>query len=530
MEAYYLNCEQVPQFSSRDRAYIREDQRLRPFYQYPVELASFSQIIEDKKQDQIPRQDLVEVLKDQYSKLQTTEQVQKRIDSLLEEYTFTVVTAHQPSLFTGPLYYIYKIISCLNLATNLAEHYPDYNFVPVFVNGAEDHDFEEINHAHLFGKTISWNQNKGGPVGALATDTLAEPLAELKTILGDSANASSIFQQIEEAYTSHSNYGDATQHLVNSLFKDQGLVVLTMSDARLKKHFIPIMKEELLEQVSAGFVETATQQLEEAGFSGQAYPREINLFYLGDGFRSRLVQNEEYWEVIDQNIRWNKEGLIQELEQRPERFSPNVVLRPVYQELILPNLAYIGGGGEIAYWLERKEQFAHFGINFPMLVRRDSVLWVDKGTCRKMEKVDFAIEDLFEDTDELIKRYVKANTENEISLKEEQQTIESVFKDVLEKAAQIDPTLVKTTKAESQKMVNSLKGLEAKLIRAEKNNHDTAINQIRSVRERLFPSNGLQERYENFLTFYLRYGDTFFQVLMENQDPLRKKMCVILDR
>ncbi len=530
MEAYFFECDHVPQFSSRDKAYIREDERLRPFYKYPVTLKAFSDVIRDKSQENTDRATLVRVLQEQYEELDTTEEVRRNIESLASDTTFTVVTAHQPALFTGPLYYIYKIISCLKVVQQLRESYPEHEFVPVFVSGSEDHDFKEINHAHLFGKTIEWEQDKGGSVGFLETQSLGHALSELKEILGDSDKASQVYQLIEEAYTRHDRYAAATRHLVNSLFKTYGLVILDMSAAPLKRLFVPVMKEELLDSPSQDFVEKATRKLEEAGFSGQAYPREINLFYLGDGFRARIVRQADQWEVLDRNIRWNQSELIEELEAHPERFSPNVVLRPIYQELVLPNLAYVGGGGEIAYWLERKEQFAHFGINFPMLIRRDSVLWVDKGTSRKMEKVGFHMEDLFKDTDELIKAYVNQHTQNEISLKEEQQDIDQIFEQVVEKASQIDPTLVKTTKAEAQKTINSLKGLEAKLIRAEKNNHDTAINQIRGVKERLFPENGLQERYDNFLALYLRYGDQFLETLMEHQDPFRKKMCVILDR
>jgi len=530
MEAYFFDCEDVPQFSSRDKAYIREDERLRPFYKYPVTLEAFSDVIRDKSKENTDRETLVHVLQDQYRDLDTTEEVRQNIESLARDTTFTVVTAHQPALFTGPLYYIYKIVSCLKVVDQLRETYPDHHFVPVFVSGSEDHDFEEINHAHLFGKTVLWEQDKGGPVGFLETHSLAQPLSELKEILGDSEKASQMYQRIEEAYTSHDRYAPATRHLVNSLFRDYGLVILDMSAFPLKRLFVPAMKEELLHSPSQDFVGKATQKLEEAGFSGQAYPREINLFYLGDGFRARIVRQGEHWEVLDQNIRWKQDELLKELEAHPERFSPNVVLRPIYQELILPNLAYVGGGGEIAYWLERKEQFAHFKVNYPMLIRRDSVLWVDKSTSRKMDKVGFEIEDLFKDTDELIKTYVNQHTQNEISLKEEQQAIDQVFEQVVEKASRIDPTLVKTTKAEAQKAINSLKGLEAKLIRAEKNNHETAIKQIRAVKEKLFPENGLQERHDNFLGFYLRYGDQFLETLMQQQDPFRKKMCVILDK
>ncbi|MCB0632078.1 MAG: bacillithiol biosynthesis BshC, partial [Lewinella sp.] len=205
------------------------------------------------------------------------------------------------------------------------------------------------------------------------------------------------------------------------------------------------------------------------------------------------------------------------------------VIRPLYQEYILPNLAYIGGGGEIAYWLERKSQFAHFGINFPMLIRRNSVLWIDKGNAKKLDKLGLKVADLFTETETLIKEYVKANSENELSLKEEKRQLHTIFEGIVEKIKEVDPTLVKTVKAEAANQMNSLQGLEARLLKAEKQRHEIELNQIRGLKEKLFPGNGLQERKDNFLNFYLRYGNSFFETLMGELDPLEEGFVVVVD-
>ena len=176
---------QVPQLSSKDVAYAEQDPALRPFFKYEVNLEAFSQVIEDKKKDAIDRNTLVKVLKSQYAQLETTEIIEKNIEALLDKETFTVTTAHQPSLFTGPLYFIYKIISTLNLAGQLNRRYPNQYFVPVFITGGEDHDFEEINHANLFNKTIIWENEESGAVGQMKTSSLSSALAELKEILAE---------------------------------------------------------------------------------------------------------------------------------------------------------------------------------------------------------------------------------------------------------------------------------------------------------------------------------------------------------
>lgn len=519
--------QQIDQLSQKDVAYATKNPKLRPFYKYEANLASFEEVIADKAKDSINRAVLVEVLNAQYAHLDVSASTAANIGALAKETTFTVTTAHQPSLATGPLYYIYKIVSAIHLARLLKETYPKYDFVPVFVTGGEDHDFEEVNHLNLFNKKIIWENDESGSVGMMKTASLQGVLSELKDILGDREQAKAIYEVLEKAYTGHEIYSLATVDLVNRLFGEYGLVVLSMNHAALKAEFVPIMKKELLEQPSQDLINKATAELEAAGFSGQAHAREINLFYLRDQIRERIVLEGDVYSVLNTDYTFSEAALITELETNPQHFSPNVVMRPLYQELILPNLAYIGGGGEIAYWLERKEQFAHFGLNFPMLIRRNSVLWLDDGTKKRMAKLGLKTEDLFIETETLLKRFIRQNTENELSLAQEKAQQTKVFDAIKYKAQEIDPTLAKAVAAEQVKQLNVLNQLEGRLMRAEKQKHETALNQIRSLKEKLFPGNGLQERHDNFLGFYLKYGRTFFDVLLEHLNPLEEGFIIV---
>lgn len=530
MEVQLIPFNQVPQFSAKDIAYATQDSRLKPFFKYEVSEKSFKQVIADKQKDHTDRELLVRVLEAQYASISTSAAVKENIRSLLSTNTFTLVTAHQPSLLTGPLYYIYKIVSTINLAKKLKEGYPDFHFVPVFVSGGEDHDFEEVNHVHLFGKTLVWENDEKGSVGMMSTQSLAKVLDELKEILGKGEQSNEIFEKITTAYTGKEPYSQATLALVDSLFREEGLVVFNMNHPELKKAFIPVMEEELFKQSSREIVEATQQELEAAGFSGQAHVREINLFYLRQQLRERIVQEGELYRVNQTDYVFSADELREELHKHPEHFSPNVVMRPLFQEKILPNLAYIGGGGEIAYWLERKKQFEYFGINFPMLIRRNSVLWLDKGTLNRLEKLELNLEDVFGDTEELIKTYVEKNSTRELDLSAEKESIAAVLDRVLAKGIEIDPTLEKSILGERTKLINSLEQLEGKLLRAEKKKHETAINQIRSTKEKLCPRNGLQERYDNFLPFYLKYGQIFFEILLDNLDPMQEGMVVIMDK
>ncbi len=541
MEITRIPFSHLPMLAKMDKAYSAQESILRKFYKYPVDIQSFRQVIEDKSKEFINRQILVSALKKQYAHLQNdrfqpnsaTKIAETNIDKLISANTFTVTTAHQPSLFTGPLYFIYKICSTIHLAKNLKEHYPENDFVPVFVIGGEDHDFDEVNYINIFNKKIIWHkpENVKGSVGMMKTDSLSPVLAELKTVLGESDAAKTVFEVIEKSYTSFDIYQDATQALINELFGKYGLVVINMNDADLKRLFIPIMKQEILAQPSKILVKKTQMALESLGYKSQAHARDINLFYLRENTRDRIVLENNTYKTISsegdfQKI-WTREEILKEVETTPQYFSPNVVLRPLFQEIVLPNLAYIGGGGELAYWLERKTQFDFVGVNFPMLVRRNSVLWLDKGSRDKMGKLGIQLHDLLQDTDALIKQYISKIATEPMSMEDEKKEIEMVFTKVLTKALSIDPTLEKSVLAEKTKHLQGIEMIEAKLLKAEKLKNESSINQIKALAHKLFPGGGLQERVDNFLPYYIKQGDTFFDVLLENLNPLEQGLMVI---
>jgi bacillithiol biosynthesis cysteine-adding enzyme BshC len=529
MHTVKIPFQDIPQLSKKDIAYATESSELRPFFKYDVKIESFAQIIADKQKENTNREVLVNTLLEQYKPFDTSQKVLDNINALGLETTFTVTTAHQPSLFTGPLYYIFKIISAIRLAEDLKAHYPGHHFVPVFVSGAEDHDFEEIQYANIFGKKILWENEESGSVGMMNTNSLSAPLEELKSILGESENAQAVSAIFEKAFADNKTYGKAQTQIVNAFFKDYGLVVVDMNTANLKRLFIPILEEEILKQVSKPLIEATQEKLEGVDFGGQAHAREINVFYLRDQIRNRIVYENDQYLVVDTDFSFTEAEMIEELHAHPERFSPNVVMRPLYQELVLPNLAYIGGGGEIAYWLERQTQFEHFNLNFPMLIRRNSVMWIDKNNSKRMEKLGLGVENIFWDTDLLIRNYVDEHATTALTLEEEKTLFEKMFESISNKAEEIDPSLQKSILAEKTRQLKSIDQLENRLHRAEKQKHDTAVNQIRNLKDKLFPGNGLQERVDNFLPLYLKHGASFFETLKKDLNPLEKGFIVIIE-
>lgn len=519
--------QEIPQLSKTDVAYATAQSDLRYFYTYNVDIQSFAKAIEAREQYPIDRELLVEVLQKQYATFDVNENIASNINALAAENTFTVVTAHQPSLLLGPLYFIYKILSTINLSRQLATAYSDKKFVPVFVIGGEDHDFDEVNHANLFGKRLTWENDEKGAVGMMSTATLQPLMEELQKLLGDSENAKEIFALVAKNYTDNTVYHTATQNLIHDLFGRFGLLVLNMNDASLKRSFIPYILKEILEQPSQKIVSEAQVALNTLGYKSQAFPREINLFYLNNQLRERIVFEENQYKVLNTSLTFSEAELRAHIEEYPERFSPNVVLRPLYQEVILPNLAYIGGGGEIAYWLERKAQFDYFGVFYPMLIRRNSVMWLDEPSRNRMAKLDLSNRDLFQDPDALVRQYVSKNAADTLDLQAEKTDMQAIYERIEAIAKRIDPTLEKAIVGERVKQLQSLEQLESRIVRAEKQKHETALNQIRTLVQKFCPNGGLQERYDNFLPYYLKYGAIFFDELLEVCSPLEQGFVVV---
>jgi len=528
MQLTKLNLSEIPQFSSRDKAYINEIDSLRPFYKYSVNVDSFRRVIQDKKEDNINRQLLVDTLSKQYVDIDTTDALKKNIALLKEENTFTIITAHQPSLMTGPGYYFYKIFSVLNLVQTLSKVHPDYNFIPTFISGGEDHDFEEINHFSLYGNVLSWESDQKGSVGKFDLDEGFESMfLELMHIIGDGESVQDLKQSVKDIKSKSKNYGQFAIRLTNLIFRDHGLVVADMSAPEFKRAFIPMIKKEIFDQPSVELVEATQSALEDTGLKSQAMARQINFFYTGNGDRLRIDQDGDDYFVVDSNIKFTRSELISEIEEHPENFSPNVVIRPLFQESIFPNLAYIGGGGEIAYWLERKSQFEEFGINFPMLIRRNSGMVIDKGSKKKMNKLGLSLDHIFFDTDTVISDYLASVSGDNLEFDQELMDIGDIFSRIASKAKAVDPTLESKMLAEGTKIAKQVDQLTSRVKRAAKHNEEIAVNQITSLKDKLFPNMGLQERKVSFLEIILKHGLTVINELVPAFDPLEKTMIVI---
>jgi bacillithiol biosynthesis cysteine-adding enzyme BshC len=532
MDASCIPYAETGFFSPTIIDYLNDHPALKAFYNQRPTVEGFANQIH-QKQFSGNRDVLANVLSDQYRHISqkgytVDSAVLQNIESLRLNNTFTVTTGHQLNIFTGPFYFLFKIATAIKLASQLKATHPDKNFVPVYWMASEDHDFAEINHTNIGGKKIEWAYDATGATGRLVTKTMRQALNQYKGILGLNGFGADLADIVETAYTKFDKLADATRYLANALFAEYGLVIIDADDARLKKIFAPVMEQDIIGKQSYQHITETNTQLQKLGVHIQVNPREINFFYLLDNLRERIVFEDNLYKVLNTDIQFTEASLKLEINQHPERFSPNVVMRPLYQEVILPNLAYIGGGAEIVYWLELKANFDFYRVDFPILILRNSGLVAGKNDAAKLLKTGLTFADFFKPIDKIKTNWVKNNSEHQLNLTQQYQELSTIFESIKVTASTIDSTLGASTEAVQARLKHALANLERKMLSAEKRNYSTRLNHIEQVKNALFPGGGLQERNENFGLFYVQWGKGLIAELIEKFEPLDFKFTVLV--
>jgi bacillithiol biosynthesis cysteine-adding enzyme BshC len=506
--------------------YLDRADSVKPLYNRFPELPAFGAQIKEKAANfKGDRNLLADVILEQYAALHPGKQTVSQIGKLRNTSTFTVTTGHQLNLFTGPLYFLYKIATAINLSWKLKAAYPENDFVPVYWMATEDHDFDEINYFNFKGRKFRWNRESSGPVGRLSTAGLAGFLDVFAPELGYGHNAAFLKDLFEKAYLQHTDLAAATRYLAHELFGAHGLVIIDADDARLKRQFIPCIKKELLERPAFDAVSETIASIR--GYDIQVNPREINLFYMEDGLRERIVPEGDGFSVNGTALRFSGEEMSGSLEKHPERFSPNVIMRPLYQEAILPNLCYIGGGGEIAYWLELKSFFGRMEVAFPMLMVRNSAVLVTEKQMAKADKLQLTWADLFKKPEALANDKIQSFTSFDLDFSPQKKFLEAQFEALERMAEQTDKSFTGAVRAQKAKQLKGLENLEKRLLKAEKRRHAEALQRIADLQAELFPGGGLQERFANFSEFWLLAGPELIGKIMASLDPFDARFSVI---
>jgi bacillithiol biosynthesis cysteine-adding enzyme BshC len=522
----YIPYDKTGYFSKLVIDYLNSAPQLQPFYNFSPTLEGLEQSIGQRKNFR-HRKLLVETLQQQYEGLNVHEKVSANLQLLSNENTFTVTTAHQPNIFTGPLYVVYKIFHAIKLAEDLKQQLPQYNFVPVYFVGSEDADLEELNNFTINGRKYVWETKQTGAVGRMKVDkNLMQLMNEMAGQLSVLPYGNELMKIFRDAYKERSTIQQSTLNLLNALFGEYGLIVLIPDNAAFKKMFQPVLEKELKEQFSHKAVKETAKHLE-TNYKVQASGREINLFYLIDDKRERIEIENLKFKIQNSTLEFTKEEILNELGEHPERFSPNVILRGALQETILPNIAFIGGGGELAYWLELKEVFRQAGVPYPALFLRNSFLIIDEKQYQIIQKLGLNEEDIFAEEHELMKKIVSINTNDGYTLNGKMESFESLYNKLEQQAFSIDPTLSNHVIALKTRALKKLTELEKKLLRAEKRRFTEQQQHVQKLKAVLFPAGNLQERVENFSGRYSAHNKFFFEALKNHSLSFGQKFAVL---
>ncbi len=508
--------------------YLDQSDSLQPFYKASPSVLGIKEIIESREAFKTDRKKLVACLKEQYKSLSPSAATVANIDSLLQENTFTVTTAHQNNIFTGPLYFIYKILHVIKLADSFTTLYSGYNFVPVYWMGSEDADLNELNHIQVAGEKLVWNTDQQGAVGRMKVDDKLLTLIDtLEAQVGVLPYGGELVQLLRNAYIKDRQIDQATFQLVNELFQEYGLVIILPDTPALKSAMIPVFEDELLHHRSAGIVQETGKKMVDAGYKMQAHAREINLFYLQENSRERVEAAEDGYKIVNSTKTFTKEEIFQELHAHPERFSPNVILRGLYQTTVLPDVAFVGGGGELAYWLQLKELFAHYKVPYPALILRNSFLVLTEKYLERINKSKVSIEDVFLPETELMNAMVTRESSHSLVLDDLLTNTENVYEKIKERVRPVDATLLQHVNALQHKAVEKLHELEKKILKAEKRKYTDLKNAIAGIKADLFPHNSLQERVENLAYFYSLFGKDFIQQLHQYSNTIEQQFQIV---
>ena len=514
-------------FSTLINDYLEGKGTALDFVQYAPNLEGYRSAIEGRKKHPINRALLFEVLTKQYSNLPQEKAVNNQIALLKKETTFVVTTAHQPNLFTGPLYFFYKIIHAIQLAASLKATFPDYDFVPVYYMGSEDADLEEVGAFNLDHKKCQWVTKQTGAIGRMQVDdALLLLLKQLESYWSILPQGQKALEILKEAYQKGKTISEATLSFVHAFFGSKGLLVLQPDDAALKAAFIPVMEKELLSRFSHQAIQPTIAALSK-DYHVQSEGRSINLFYLKDNLRARIKKQDKQYIVVDSAIHFTEAEIIAELHQYPERFSPNVILRGVFQESILPGVVFVGGGGELAYWMELKNVFQAVGVHYPLLQLRNSFLLMRQKQAEQWTAMQFEEQDLFKPIHDLEIAFVKKHASDALDLQDQMSHLTTLYTTIKNEVVKVDPTLGAHAENLAQQAKAKLHTLEKKMLRAERRKQAVDIQRIHRIKKELFPQDNLQEREAHFSKWVGHYDLSWIETIMEHSKGLESRFRII---
>lgn len=501
-----INSQEVPFYPSLINDYISGELKRKSIINWDY---SESQILENAKNRNFSsseRSILVKALRSQYESVGLSDEEESSLKLLELDTTLTITTGHQLNLLGGSQFFYTKILDVIRLAEKLTSN-STFNFVPVFWMATEDHDYEEISSVNLFGKKISCEGANEGPVGRIPSEYFNEFLEEVETVLGDNDKFAEIKKLISDSFTNSSTLAEITRNFVKALFGSKGLLIIDGDDVLLKKMVSDSFINEANNNTSFHSVNSQIEKM--SGYKIQVSPREVNLFYIEDKVRDRIINSEDGFTTVNGLRSWTKSEFEFFIKDSPEYISPNVLLRPLYQEKVLPNVAYMGGAGEISYWLELAPMFKAFNVQFPLPIVRTSYFVMPEKQQNWLSNQGIEFADLFGNTDQLINNLIKKIGSEEISLETEKAELSLFYKSLLSKGKTISPDLEKVILGEEKRALSSLLNVEKRFSNAEKKKHEQTITKLKNIISKAFPGGSPMERVDSFIPSIVNEDFTF---------------------
>jgi bacillithiol biosynthesis cysteine-adding enzyme BshC len=446
----------------------------------------------------------------------------KNIELLRAENTFTVVTGHQICSAGGPLYLIYKLFTAIRIAQELNSSQTEFNFVPVYWMATEDHDIEEIRHFHWGNEKIELAKEFEGIAGDLPTEDFLRWMNEKKE--EGKFNEIGLSELFIQAY-SKNNFAEATRFWVNELLGEYGVVCIDGNDSDLKKLASTLFEKEIQDQFIFSEVSKTNAALENSGHNPNIQPREFNLFWLKENgelkIRKRIDKNGDQFKTSDGERYFTK----LELSEISGSLSPNVLLRPLYQEMILPNIAYIGGPSELGYWLQLKNAFQSVNLQMPLLVHRISMTLVRKRDIEFVSKNELDMSELVQEKlhDAQKKMLGRMNGK---SFDKESISTQELFAQLKEYVVGIDASLVGWVSAEEKRQLDQWNTIEQKIKKALKSKEEVKFSQLEKFFAFVHPNLIQQERVFSLLYAAEIVGWTDLKEMLLELDPLKNSSTI----
>lgn len=535
----HIPYNKLPGFNEFYLEYINDFNSLKEFFNYNyTEKENFYKAVLEKEEHYLEkklftRENLAEILMLQNKFFNASDVTIQNIELLKKGSTFAIVTGQQTGILTGNLYTIIKAINTCLLARKFSEDFPDYHFVPIFWLECDDHDFLEVNHINFFDKEnrlrkIEYYENGTPqekyltPIDNVIFDEYIEKFkSDLKENLLSTEFSENIFDYINRSYKSGISFPIAFSRMMNYLMGDLGIIFCNPADKEIKKLLIPIFEKELNTYPSTCERVIETSAVIEQKYEPQVKPQPINIFYTSQNNHRHLIEPrpENIFALKNSRQRFEKAQLMEQLYTSPERFSGNVILRPICQDYLLPTVAYVAGPSEVSYFGQFKKVYEFFEVNMPVIYPRTSVTILENRVNNFISKNGLSVEELF-DEKKVTGKFM--NKINELKVED----IFNNFKDELNglfysfgiDLEKIDKNLLNTFKNKNEKYFESMEFLKGKFVESQVKQNESSMLKLKSAIESIYPDETLQERYINIVYYLNKYGFDIMKKLLENID------------